>query len=75
MNKQSIHGAVLKLNEINIPTQKDFEKFVIMQIRDYPFDSSIITKYEIRNIENNNFIHMTPENLFNYLSEITEQLI
>jgi hypothetical protein len=75
MNKQNTFGAILNLNGINVPTQKDFGNFVITPIKDYPFNSSVITKYEIRNIENNSFIHITPENLFNYLSEITEQLI
>ena len=75
MNKQDTTGTILKLNGIDVTTQKDFGKFVVTPIKDYPFDSRIITKYEIRNIENNHFIHITPENLLNYLSEITEQLI
>jgi len=75
MNKQDIFETIIKLNGIDIPKQKNFNKFIISPIRDYPFDSSIITKYEIKNVENNNFIHIIPENLLNYISEITERLI
>lgn len=67
-NKADLFGTVLKLNAIEVPTQKDFNDFIIQPLKNHPFDSSIVTSYKIIQISSGKELQILPENLFKHLT-------
>lgn len=71
MNKQDTFGMILELNNVVLPKAVDFHEFELIALREYPFNSSIITTYRITHLPSNKFLDMSPENLFKRLNSIT----
>lgn len=73
MKKQDIFGSILELNGIKVPKQKDFNDFTLEPIRNYPFDSRIITSYMITRIKDGEQLQITPEQLWKQLKYFTKE--
>ena len=73
MKKQDVFGSILKLNGLELETQKDWDDFILETMREYPFDSRIITSYMIIRTKDGEKLQITPENLWKNLKCFTKE--
>lgn len=73
MSKQDTLGLIMQVNGCEIPTQKDFNEFVLEPLRTYPFDSNIVTSYMITRTKDGEKLQITPENLWKQLTKLTDE--
>ena len=73
MKKQDVFGSILKLNGLELETQKDWDDFILEPMREYHFDSRIITSYIITRTKDGEKLQITPENLWKNLKCFTKE--
>ena len=73
MKKQDVFWSILKLNGLELETQKDWDDFILEPMREYPFDSRIITSYMIIRTKDCEKLQITPENLWKKLKCFTKE--
>jgi len=73
MKKQDVFGSILRLNGLELETQKDWDDFILEPMREYPFDSRIITSYMITRTKDDEKLQITPENLWKNLKCFTKE--
>ena len=73
MKKQDVFGSILKLNGLELETQKDWDDFILEPMREYPFDSRIITSYMITRTKDGEKLQITPENLWKNIKCFTKE--
>ena len=73
MKKQDVFGSILRLNGLELETQKDWDDFILEPMREYPFDSRIITSYMITRTKDGKKLQITPENLWKNLKCFTKE--